>query len=169
MTLEDFNVLPEAAARQTLTDCCSATQWVSQMLAKRPFTNVGQFHDTSAKIWRSCTETDYLQAFEGHPQIGNMASLKAKYARSASLCNHEQSSMQQADEELIQQMADLNQAYLKKFGFIYIVYASDKSPQQMLSLLKERLTNSRAIELKIAAAEQYKITHLRINKLLGLI
>ncbi|HQW00201.1 MAG TPA: 2-oxo-4-hydroxy-4-carboxy-5-ureidoimidazoline decarboxylase, partial [Bacteroidia bacterium] len=53
----------------------------------------------------------------------------------------------------------------KKFGYIFIVCATGKSAQEMLELLKKRLPNSPEAELKIAAREQNKITHLRIDKL----
>ena len=53
----------------------------------------------------------------------------------------------------------------KKFGFIFIVCATGKSASEMLELLNKRLPNTPDTEIKIAAREQNKITHLRINKL----
>ena len=37
----------------------------------------------------------------------------------------------------------------------------------MLAMLKKRLKNAPAKELEIAATEQVKITHIRLNKLLA--
>ena len=54
-----------------------------------------------------------------------------------------------------------------KFGFIFIVCATGKSAAEMLALLQARLPNGRDAELKIAAAEQHKITRLRLQKLLA--
>ena len=59
----------------------------------------------------------------------------------------------------------MNDEYEKKFGYIFIVCATGKSAEEMLSLLKQRLKNKPDEEIKIAAAEQNKITHLRIEKL----
>ena len=56
---------------------------------------------------------------------------------------------------------------LDKFGFIFIVFATGKSAQQMLDLLQARLPNDRETELLNAATEQNKITRLRLQKLLG--
>jgi 2-oxo-4-hydroxy-4-carboxy--5-ureidoimidazoline (OHCU) decarboxylase len=61
----------------------------------------------------------------------------------------------------------LNRAYEEKFGFIFIICATGKSPDEMLSALRERLDNEANAELKIAAAEQNKITGLRLKKLLA--
>ncbi|MCB0741550.1 MAG: OHCU decarboxylase, partial [Chitinophagaceae bacterium] len=44
--------------------------------------------------------------------------------------------------------------------------ATGKSAAAMLQLLGDRLKNERNEELKIAAAEQEKITELRLQKLL---
>jgi 2-oxo-4-hydroxy-4-carboxy-5-ureidoimidazoline decarboxylase len=61
----------------------------------------------------------------------------------------------------------LNSQYEEKFGYIFIVCASGKSSEEMLSILRERLENPPDDELRIAAAEQAKITELRLRKLVG--
>ena len=67
----------------------------------------------------------------------------------------------------MQALAEGNAAYLKKFGFIFIVCATGKSAEEMLALLQARLPNDPEKELGIAAGEQRKITHLRLEKLLA--
>ncbi|HBL20462.1 MAG TPA: OHCU decarboxylase, partial [Alteromonas mediterranea] len=57
-----------------------------------------------------------------------------------------------------------NQAYLDKHGFIFIICATGLSAQTMLEALQARLPNSTQQEIVNAAAEQIKITLLRINK-----
>jgi 2-oxo-4-hydroxy-4-carboxy-5-ureidoimidazoline decarboxylase len=60
-----------------------------------------------------------------------------------------------------------NNTYENKFGFIFIVCATGKTAVEMLELLNERLNNDAEKELNIAAREQNKITHLRIDKLIS--
>jgi len=67
----------------------------------------------------------------------------------------------------MQALADLNQKYEDKFGYIFIVCASGKSSDEMLAILRRRLENDPDEELRIAAAEQAKITKLRLQKLVG--
>jgi 2-oxo-4-hydroxy-4-carboxy--5-ureidoimidazoline (OHCU) decarboxylase len=64
------------------------------------------------------------------------------------------------------ELSRLNLEYEQKFGFIYIVCATGKSAEEMLAILRDRLSNNRDEELRNAAAEQTKITALRLNKLL---
>jgi 2-oxo-4-hydroxy-4-carboxy-5-ureidoimidazoline decarboxylase len=59
-----------------------------------------------------------------------------------------------------------NRAYEARFGFIFIVCATGKRADEMLALLEARLHNPIDDELRIAAAEQAKITALRLGKLL---
>jgi len=59
-----------------------------------------------------------------------------------------------------------NAAYQARFGYIFIVCATGKTTEEMLALLKQRLTNDPGSELRVAAEEQRKITRLRIERLL---
>jgi 2-oxo-4-hydroxy-4-carboxy-5-ureidoimidazoline decarboxylase len=63
-------------------------------------------------------------------------------------------------------LAKLNSVYEEKFGYIFIACASGKSSEEMLAILRARLENPVGQELQIAAAEQAKITRLRLVKLL---
>ena len=62
-------------------------------------------------------------------------------------------------------LAQGNRKYEAKFGHIFIVCATGKSADEMLALLEQRLHNHPHEELRIAAAEQEKITRLRLQKL----
>jgi OHCU decarboxylase len=73
--------------------------------------------------------------------------------------------MRQATREIELEMARLNAEYEAKFGFIFIVCATGKSADEMLQVITTRLNNSRGEEIRNAATEQAKITHLRLDKL----
>jgi len=104
-----------------------------------------------------------LEAFSGHPQIGDLEALRNRYAERA---HAEQGQVLSAPDETLAELKDMNEAYLERHGFIFIVCATGKSAEQMLELLEQRLPNSREQELRIAAEEQAKITHIRLDKLL---
>ena len=64
-------------------------------------------------------------------------------------------------------LAEGNQAYEDRFGYIFIVCATGKTAPEMVALLRERLPHSPSDEIRIAAGEQAKITRLRLSKLLA--
>ncbi|EAT12218.1 2-oxo-4-hydroxy-4-carboxy-5-ureidoimidazoline decarboxylase [Bermanella marisrubri] len=168
LSLDQFNSMTEREARDTLSFCCTSSQWIERVADQRPYDSVSKLQEVALSVWQSCQEQDLLEAFEGHPKIGDVSSLREKYRNTQSLAEHEQSSVAQAQEAVIQELAEKNQAYLDKFGFIFIVFATGKSAQQMLDILNGRIGNERHQELENAAVEQSKITALRIDKLFGL-
>lgn len=166
MTLEELNQLPADAALTLFRDCCAADAWARPMMEMRPFQSMAALHEASRALWPTLTEADWLAAFEAHPKIGDIKSLRSKYASTEALASGEQSGAQAAPEEVLQRLKEGNEAYENKFGFIFIVCATGKSAQEMLTLLEARLPNSRKTEIDIAGAEQAKITHIRLDKLL---
>ncbi len=62
-------------------------------------------------------------------------------------------------------LADANRDYEQKFGFIYLVCATGRGADEMLANCRDRLSNDRAAELRIAAEENAKIIALRLEKL----
>lgn len=166
MTLAALNDLTEQQALQTFMQCCTSTQWVEKMVASRPFADIGAMTDAANRCWQGLTEADYLEAFDGHPKIGDVNSLRAKYANTKALASGEQSAVNQASDEVLKALSQGNDDYFNQFGFIFIVCATGKSAAEMLALLKTRLPNDRATELKNAAEEQRKIFQLRLEKLL---
>lgn len=167
MTFAEFNALPVSDAASLLQQCNAATQWYEAMSAARPFTDIAGMKQRAESIWAALSEADYLQAFEAHPMIGDVDSLRKKYADTKAMASGEQSGAANANEAVLTELAKLNHEYLTKFGFIFIVFATGKTAAQMLELLKARLPNSRTQEIANAAAEQLKITLLRIDKLLA--
>jgi len=86
--------------------------------------------------------------------------------RGAAWAAGEQSGVERAREDVRAQLATVNREYERRFGYIFIVFASGKSVEEMLALARERLRNDPDAELPIAAEEQRKITRLRLDKLL---
>ena len=167
MILEDLNQLPAAKASHTFMQCCTASAWVKKMVAARPFSSALAIKKAADDAWQGLTEHDYFEAFEGHPKIGDVNSLRAKYANTKELAGNEQGLVKEANDEVLEVLSQGNADYEAKFGFIFIVCATGKSAKQMSDLLQARLPNNKAQELINAAEEQRKIFQLRIDKALA--
>ena len=166
MDLQQINNLDKEKAHHLFMQCCTSERWVEKMVAGRPYIDSNSLRQTADRHWNQMTEDDYLQAFEGHPKIGDITSLKAKYANTKELASDEQAGVKQAYDQLMIDLAEDNRAYEEKYGFIFIVCATGKSAEEMLNLLRVRLKNTRHRELEIASEEQRKIFHLRLEKIL---
>lgn len=166
MSLADFHRLDEESARAKLLECCHCEAWAEALAKERPYKNLAQLKKAGEQIFLSLGEHEWLEAFAGHPRIGDLASLRSKYSATQELAAGEQSGMGGAGEGVLRELQQLNLDYEKKFGFIFIVFASGKNAGEMLAILKSRINNDRQQELRNAAVEQNKITSLRMEKLL---
>jgi allantoicase len=161
-----LNTLPAEVAVKELLQCCGSKRWAQQMAARRPYQSRETLIATAKDIWWSLQPDDWLEAFRGHPKIGEQKVAESVSARSHEWSGQEQAGVSKASRETTDSLATLNRAYEQKFGFIFIICATGKSSEQMLAALRERLEHGPAAELQIAATEQSKITELRLNKLI---
>jgi OHCU decarboxylase len=165
-TLEQFNNLPRAEAAGELLKCCGSTRWAERVVDQRPFNDINSILRVSDDIWWGLDASDWLEAFGHHPKIGERQAAQAVSEEARRWSEEEQAGARLASEEVGQELIAANREYERKFGFIYIVCATGRSTEEMLSLLKGRLHNDADRELRIAAEEQRRITHLRMEKLL---
>lgn len=164
--VERLNGSTEADAREALARCCGAARWVDAMVAARPFLSARALLQSAADAWRSLQARDYLEAFSHHPEIGaDLNELRRRFASTAALSQSEQAGAAFASEGTLLALRRRNQAYRERFGYSFIVCATGKSAEEMLALLEQRLQHSPEVEIVIAAAEQAKITQLRLEKL----
>ena len=166
LTLEQINTDDPQTISQLLMTCCGSEEWVRKMLQARPFEDQSELLNKAQEIWTQLETNDWLEAFKHHPQIGDKESLKKKFANTAQWAAQEQKGALESDEQVLEELAEYNQRYLQKFGFIFIICATGKSAKEMLTALKIRFKHSAEDELAVAASEQAKITHLRLHKLL---
>ena len=161
MTLSDFNLQSVAQACATVSHWCASERWTQQVVDLRPYDSVETLARQATELWRGVSEADILQAFAAQPVIGDVELLRQKYADTA---RAEQGQVLQADDTVIAELAQLNVDYQRKFGFIFIVFASGKSAAQMRDLLLARIGNNRNQELANGAAEQEKIMLARLHQ-----
>ncbi|MGQ0702485.1 MAG: 2-oxo-4-hydroxy-4-carboxy-5-ureidoimidazoline decarboxylase [Gemmatimonadales bacterium] len=165
--LTRLNTLPEAQAAQALRACCGSSRWVTGMLALRPFRSVAELHRAAEERWQALGPADWKEAFDRHPRIGERVSAGSQDARAASWSNGEQAGMQTAEQAVRVALAEVNRDYEVRFGYIYIVCAAGRSAEELLVEGHRRLANTPETELLVAAAEQLKITRLRLDKVIA--
>ena len=158
ISLADLNAMPPAEAAKVLAECCGSSRWVEAISAQRPFVSREAVLVAGNEVCASLDASDWLEAFEHHPRIGE---------RGSALSAREQSGMDEAHDTTREELAAVNRDYERRFGFIYIVFATGKTADEMLARARERMKNDPQIEISIAAEEQRKITQVRLIKLLA--
>jgi OHCU decarboxylase len=127
------------------------------MLAGLPYRGDDALNEAAARVWWGLERSDWQEAFAAHPRIGDRT--KDDWSR------REQRRVTDAVAEIRKALEAGNRAYEERFGHVYLVSATGRSPQELLDDLRARLPNDPERELRIAAAEQAKITALRLENL----
>ena len=166
MDLEQLNSMPYEEAVKALLQCCGSNRWAETIANARPYASVETLVANASNTWWSLDRDDWLEAFRSHPKIGEKKAASPISDKSREWSGHEQAGVATASRETIDALAALNLAYEQKFEFIFIICATGKTSEEMLESLKKRLENDAETELPIAAAEQSKITELRLKKLI---
>ena len=164
--LEWLNSLSDDEAVANLVACGGSTLWARTVAEQRPFQDARRMFEAADLVWWKLKREDWLEAFRSHPRIGEREAERDTGEASRSWSEEEQSGTHDSRRETLQEMSRLNRAYEERFGHIYIVCATGKGTEEMLELLRRRLTNDPETELCVAAEEQRRITRLRLTKLL---
>ena len=102
------------------------------------------------------TETERIAVLDAHPRIG---------ADPASLSLHSRREQGDATEAAtLRELAALNDAYEKKFGFRCLVFVAGRSKQEIVPVLRARLANTRESELNAGIDEFFAIALDRLER-----
>ena len=159
--LERWNGMPAVEAEARLLACCGSRRWAAEVNRRRPFADGKILIEVAGAVWFGLRPEDWLEAFRCHPRIGER--LAAETASLAS-SEREQAEAQRTLAEVAERLRAGNRLYEERFGFRYIVFASGRSAPELLAVLEERLTHTRAEELQEAAQQQHRITLRRMQE-----
>ena len=158
MTLANLNLLSSTHAQAEMLRCCGSVRWARLMAEHRPFTTLDVLFATAEHLWWSLETADWLEAFAAHPRIGEHGT--------SAWSIEEQSSAASPSDDVRSRLAKGNHEYERKYGYTFLVCATRRPAEDLLAALERRLPAVPAEELQVAAAEQRKITGLRLEKLL---
>jgi OHCU decarboxylase len=159
MTLDELNGMDPQRASNVLNPCCGSERWADGMAARRPFNDSAELHRAADSVWSALGREDWLEAFASHPKIGDTQG-------ASHWSKKEQEGVATASDDSRIRLARLNTRYQEQFGFIFIICATGKSSEDLLTSLEKRINNCPEDEIQAAGEEQMKIVHLRLNKVI---
>jgi 2-oxo-4-hydroxy-4-carboxy-5-ureidoimidazoline decarboxylase len=162
--LARWNQLPSQEAAEKILSCCGSRAWARGMAARRPVPDETALLAASDEIWKSLSESDWIEAFRSHPRIGEAHSSAPGPERSAVWSGEEQRTVAAAGEAMKIAIAEGNRMYEERFNRTFIVCATGKSAPEILEILRRRLQNDETAELREAAEQQRQIAELRLKK-----
>ncbi|MCG7595397.1 2-oxo-4-hydroxy-4-carboxy-5-ureidoimidazoline decarboxylase [Mycobacterium sp. C3-094] len=142
-----------------LFEVCSSPIWARRVLAAAPFRDADALYDRADRVLAELPDAELDAALDGHPRIG-AAPDNPSSAR-------EQARVAGADDEVKAALAAKNREYEDRFGYVYLVCASGRSAEELLTILTERLNNDPDTERRVMRSELAKINRLRLERLLS--
>ena len=142
-----------------LYEVCSSPIWARRVLSGGPFRDAQALYDRADRILAELPDAEVDAALDGHPHIG----AKADNASSA----REQAKVATADDSVKAELAEKNRRYENTFGYVYLVCASGRTAEELLTILTERLGNDPDTERRVMRSELAKINRLRLERLLS--
>jgi 2-oxo-4-hydroxy-4-carboxy-5-ureidoimidazoline decarboxylase len=162
VTLNRFNSASADDLRPLLGDCLSVPRWADEVLALRPFADRATLLFVATSRARELTNDELHLAMSGHPRIGERKDGDA-------WSQAEQAAVLDAGDAVADPLAArlhaANVTYEERFGHIYLVFASGRGGEELLSILESRLSNDPATELRIINEELAKIAIHRLEQL----
>jgi OHCU decarboxylase len=155
-TLGEFNQLDAAQAVAVLRGLCGSSRWAGLVESGRPYATPEAVIDAAERVFDELAPTDWLEAFAAHARVGEPV---ASDHRGVS----EQASAASASAAQRAALAAGNAAYEERFGHVFLICASGLDATAVLAALERRIGNPPERELELAAAEQRRITALRIR------
>nr|WP_073140915.1 allantoinase PuuE [Litoreibacter ascidiaceicola] len=133
---------------------------------------LGPAHDSAEGLWnamarvfRAASPTERLEVLDAHPDLaGKLAAAKRLTAESTT----EQASagLDSLTDEERRAFTDLNEEYVAKHGFPFIIAVRDNSKASILAAFHSRINNDSETEFAEACRQVERIAQLRLQELL---
>jgi 2-oxo-4-hydroxy-4-carboxy-5-ureidoimidazoline decarboxylase len=162
--IDEFNSEPDDRAAEALRACNAAPRFVAKLLAERPYPDAGTLVARAEEVTRGLPWPEVAVALAAHPRIGDRVQGTSREAASS---RREQSSMQDADDEVRAALLEGNRAYEQRFDHVFLIRAAGRSPAEMLGELRRRLTNEPERERAEVTEQLAQITSLRVAAMVG--
>jgi len=169
----DARDLPSQMDRDAFVGLYGGVFEHSPWIAERAFDDeLGPAHDHAIGLhhaltmkFRTASETERLGVLNAHPDLaGKLAAAKRLTPEST----QEQASagLDALTDDERSKFTDLNQAYMAKFGFPFIIAVKGRTKDEILAAFETRIANDRTAEFRTACSQVERIALLRLSDLL---
>jgi 2-oxo-4-hydroxy-4-carboxy-5-ureidoimidazoline decarboxylase len=157
--IEEFNALPEKEAAGSLYKCLANRRWAAEVSSRRPYVDAQSFLIVASNALNGLTDDDWVASFKAHPRIGERGGDAPESSQ------REQSRAMESAAATLAALEAENRQYEEKFGYVFLIRASGRSGEEILSELRRRMRNDPALELAEARRELAEIARDRLLEL----
>jgi 2-oxo-4-hydroxy-4-carboxy-5-ureidoimidazoline decarboxylase len=159
--------LDRAAFVAALGGVFEHSPWVAeQAWEKRPFGDRATLHRVMVAIVAAAGRERQLALIRAHPELAGAAAVQGALTAAS---HQEQGSagLSTAGSDEIARFRELNERYLRRFGFPFVMAVKGSSKAQILAAFAERLAQPPEVEFDRALQEIARIARLRLETLIA--
>lgn len=167
ITLESLSSSSETRFVRLLGGIFEDSPWVAAAAwASRPFASAESLHEAMVHVVRDADRALQLALIRAHPQL---AGQEAREGGLSANSTDEQSraGLNQCTAQELGELKRLNADYLAKFGFPFVMAVKDRTQQEILIALAQRIGNQHEVEFERCLDEIAKIARFRLLAMLG--
>lgn len=137
--------------------------WIAEKTEKaKPFSSLEHLHQAMVAVVQSSSFEQKLALIKAHPNLGDRVAMTKDSVKEQSGAG-----LQDLTPEEYKRFISMNQRYLEKFNFPFILAVRGKTKHQIYEAMKSRIDNTSEKEFETALSEIYKIAKLRLAERFG--
>lgn len=166
LDMAPINAMDRAAFVEKFGGIFENSPWVAEKAwEKRPFASLDDMHAAMVAVARNAPAPMQLALLQSHPDLAGKEA-QAGTMTASSVAEQASAGLNSLSHSEMVQIADLNAAYKKKFGFPFIIAVRMYTREGILFEFNRRIQNDTQTEFANDLQNVYIITRLRLNKLL---
>src|SRR5437660_11432475 len=132
---EDWNRQSVEQAIGAILPCCGSQAWARGMAVQRPLVDEASLLAASDETWHNLTQSDWMEAFQSHPRIGESNARQFAPSQAAAWSAHEQKRIADAETAVKIAIEEGNHEYQRRVDRIFMLCSYGKLEWEMMWIL----------------------------------
>lgn len=160
--ISKLNQMSQAVFTDALGAVFEDSPWVAERAwRERPFADVAALHQAMVRVVREASSDEQLTLIRAHSDLGDKVQMSLASRKEQAGAGLGQLTVEDHDR-----FFTLNQAYMTRFGFPFIIAVKNHTPETILQAFSSRLENPTPTEITQALAEIAQITQFRLGEMI---
>lgn len=163
VTIEQVNETTYEQFMALMDGIFEHSPWIAEKAqGNKPFSSLSNLYQEMVNIVENSSFEQKLALIQTHPNLGERVVMTTD-----SISEQTGAGLQDLTSNETENFILMNQQYMKKFGFPFILAVRGKNKQQIYKAMQERIQHTKNIEFENALNEIYQIAWLRLKERLG--
>ncbi|WP_117168229.1 2-oxo-4-hydroxy-4-carboxy-5-ureidoimidazoline decarboxylase [Paraliobacillus sediminis] len=159
LRIEEVNQLSKEDFIKMLGGIFENSPWVAKKVEVfRPFASLDQLYESMTEVVGNVPKQEKLELMRAHPNLGNRIKMS-----DASTKEQQGAGLQDLSEPELATFLKLNNDYMDKFGFPFIIAVKGMDKSLIYQTMEKRFLQSEEEEFEVALTEINKIAYLRLQ------